>query len=177
MPTETSFALAADADCDDLAAIVNQSFRGEPSKEGWTTEAEFLDGQRTDGAALREFVAQPNHWIFKLHQESLILGLVQLSASPKHGQTMKLGMLTVVPNRQNSGVGKLILNHCETFARENGFTKMQMTVISLRQSLIDFYLRRGYHLLPGREPFPYGQPRFGLPKREDLDFVVLEKDL
>jgi hypothetical protein len=52
-----------------------------------------------------------------------------------------------------------------------------MTVIVQREELIQYYERRGYCRTEQREPFPYGDPRFGLPKRPDLEFIVLEKQL
>jgi len=52
-----------------------------------------------------------------------------------------------------------------------------MTVVSVRESLIAWYLRRGYRLTGQTEPFPYDDHRFGTPLRDDLEFVVLEKDL
>ena len=54
---------------------------------------------------------------------------------------------------------------------------MQMTVISLRHSLIAWYERRGYRRTGASEPFPYGDERVGVPLRDDLHFVVLEKFL
>ena len=52
-----------------------------------------------------------------------------------------------------------------------------MTVIEQRSELLAWYARRGYRSTGEKEPFPYGNPRFGLPKREDLRFLVLEKEL
>jgi hypothetical protein len=52
-----------------------------------------------------------------------------------------------------------------------------MTVIEQRQDLIAWYVRRGYLVTRCTEPFPYGNSRFGLPRRTDLRFVVLEKRL
>jgi hypothetical protein len=52
-----------------------------------------------------------------------------------------------------------------------------MTVVALRDSLIAWYGRRGYHPTGERRPFPHHDARFGEPLRDDLDFVVLEKPL
>ncbi len=52
-----------------------------------------------------------------------------------------------------------------------------MTVINFRKTLIAWYLRRGYRQTGETEPFPYGDDRFGAPLRDDLVFVVLQKDL
>ncbi len=52
-----------------------------------------------------------------------------------------------------------------------------MTVIRVRTELIAWYERRGYRATGESKPFPYGDPRFGLPKRDDLDFIILSKPL
>ena len=46
-----------------------------------------------------------------------------------------------------------------------------------RGELIAWYERRGYSRTGEERPFPAHDPRFGLPKRDDLAFVVLEKTL
>jgi hypothetical protein len=50
-----------------------------------------------------------------------------------------------------------------------------MTVVNVRDTLIGWYMRRGYALTGETEPFPYGENRFGTPKPNDLHFVVLRK--
>jgi len=52
-----------------------------------------------------------------------------------------------------------------------------MTVVNIRDTLIAWYQRRGYVLTGETRPFPYGDSRFGEPRRDDLSFVVLEKHL
>ena len=58
---------------------------------------------------------------------------------------------------------------------EWGLPAMRMTVIVIRDELIAFYERRGYALTGIKKPFPYGDPRYGIPTREDLRFEVMEK--
>ena len=52
-----------------------------------------------------------------------------------------------------------------------------MTVMNIRATLIAWYERRGYTLTGETKPFPYDDQRFGRPLRDDLHFVVLQKDL
>ena len=52
-----------------------------------------------------------------------------------------------------------------------------LTVIGCRDELIAFYERRGYVRTGVTNPFPYGNPRYGEPRRDDLRFEILEKDL
>ena len=52
-----------------------------------------------------------------------------------------------------------------------------LNAVNVRKVLIAWYLRRGYHKTGETEPFPDGDDRFGAPLRDDLSFLVLEKNL
>lgn len=169
-PAETNEAAA-------LATLVNSAYRGQSSREGWTTEADLLGGQRTDEAALREFLAAPpdTRLMLGARQREALLACVQLE---RRGETAYLGMLTVAPQRQAGGVGRRLLEAAEQTVRQRwGSAAMEMTVIAQRTELIAWYERRGYRRTGETAPFPYGDPRFGLPRRPDLHFVVLRKSL
>ena len=89
-----------------------------------------------------------------------------------------LGMLTVKPDLQAGGSGRRLLAAAEDWVLENWRLRLvQMTVIRQRSKLIAWHKRRGYVNTHRTEPFPYGDEKFGLPKRPDLEFVVLEKNL
>jgi ribosomal protein S18 acetylase RimI-like enzyme len=88
------------------------------------------------------------------------------------------GMFSVDPARQGGGIGKQLLAEAERMASEEwSLHAMRMTVIDVRDELIAFYERRGYRRTGIFKPFPYGDARFGLPKRGDLRFEILEKSL
>jgi len=78
---------------------------------------------------------------------------------------------------QNSQLGRTLLNAAEEFARKRGAACVRMTVVNVRDTLVAWYQRRGYRLTGETKPFPYGDNRFGTPLRDDLEFVVLEKNL
>jgi len=87
-------------------------------------------------------------------------------------------MFAVDPTRQGGGLGDAVLRECERIAREDWrLPVMRMTVIDVREELIVWYQRRGYRRTGIKKPFPYGDARFGQPKRDDLRFEVLEKTL
>ena len=88
-----------------------------------------------------------------------------------------LGLLTVRPDLQNRQLGRTLLRAAEEFAKERGAHRIHMTVVNVRMTLIAWYERRGYTLTGKTQPFPYGDERFGRPLRDDLHFVVLEKDI
>ena len=104
-----------------------------------------------------------------------LLGCAQLERKPDYAY---FGMFSVVPGLQGGGIGKQVLAECERIARDEWrLPAMRMTVIDIRNELIAFYERRGYRRTGILKPFPYGDERFGLPRRDDLRFEVLEKVL
>lgn len=171
-----SFRPAVAADAPAVVALVNSGYRGESSKRGWTTEADLLGGQRTDDDKMREMIAEKDSRVeLAFADDGGLLGCVNLRREPDG--SCYLGMLTVDPARQAGGLGKEIMVRSEALAREWGCARMRMTVISVRAELIAFYERRGYAKTGRTEPFPEGDPRFGLPKVSGLTFVELVKPL
>ena len=166
---------ATTADCDMLAAFINAAYRGDASRQGWTTEADLLDGQRTDVQSLRETLGEPDSVILLLFQDDKLVGSVFLQ---NQSRSCYLGMLTVKPNLQSNGIGKRLLQLAEELAHDRWrASRISMTVIHKRSELIEWYKRRGYVETGQREPFPYREQRVGLPKTDDLEFAVLEKTL
>lgn len=160
-------------DADTIANLVNSAYRGDHAKKGWTTEADLIDGTRTDAAALTDIIQKPGTTLLKYEQDGKIIGCVELKT--ENGK-LYLGMLTVEPSIQGGGIGKKLLAAAEDFGKENGCKSVYMTVITIRKELIDWYKRHGYEDTGTRKPFAFNDPRFGLPKQK-LEFLVLEKQL
>jgi ribosomal protein S18 acetylase RimI-like enzyme len=170
-----TFRTAELTDVEAIVAMVESAYRGDASRVGWTTEADLLDGQRTDAAAITELIRGPLTRIVLAETAHELRGSVLL-AEERHG--VYLGMLAVQPSAQTQGVGRALLAEVERITRSERLGRtLRMTVIGQRSELIAWYARRGYLPTGEREPFPYGQPRFGLPRRDDLYFAVLEKKL
>ena len=170
--------VARDSDLEAIAALVNSAFRGESSRAGWTTEADLVGGQRTDAASLRaDLAAHPGAVLLTMRDEpaGALLGSVWLE--PKSAEVWYLGMLTVRPDLQARGLGRRMLQEAERYAAAQGARRMRMTVITLRDTLLEWYERRGYRRTGELLPFPYGNDRFGLPQRDDLQFEALEREL
>lgn len=158
-----------------LAELVNSAYRGDQSKLGWTTEAELLDGQRTDSNSLSEIIQQPFNQIEMAFEADRLVGCVHLKI--QDADTLYFGMLTVSPALQARGLGKEIIKHVEKIAREHNLKKIKITVIQHRHELISFYERRGFQPTGRYEEFPSHDPRFGLPKVPDLKLMEYEKNL
>jgi GNAT superfamily N-acetyltransferase len=162
----------------DLALLVNSAYRGELAQKGWTSESYLLGGQRTDEASLRaDLAASPGATILTLRDAEGETPYASVWIQPAEDDAWYVGMVTVSPLRQDGGLGRTMLEAAEAYARERGGKILEMTVISVRDTLIAWYERRGYRLTGKTEPFPYGDERFGVPQRDDLCFVILEKAL
>lgn len=158
-----------------LHALIERVYRGDSARAGWTHEADLLGGQRTDPAALAELIADPAQRLLIAESDGVLVGCVDVACKPN--RRAYLGLLTVMPELQAAGLGKRLIAVAEAAARAFGADRMEMTVISGRSELIAYYERRGYALTGERRPFPLDDPRFGLPKTRDLEFVVLERAL
>jgi GNAT superfamily N-acetyltransferase len=166
---------ATPADAPALAALVNGAYRGGSSRAGWTTEADLLGGQRIDVEGLTETIAAPGHVILLHERDHAPIACVHLERT---GEDCYLGLLTIRPTSQGARLGRQLLETAERWAIEHWSSRsMHMTVIVQRTELIAWYERRGYTRTGERKPFPYGDERFGLPRRRDLAFEVLCKSL
>ncbi len=167
---------AGEQDIAALHSLVESAYRGDSAKRGWTHEADLLGGQRTDLAALQEMMADENQVILLAMDGPDIAGCVQLMHVSEG--LAYLGLLTVDPDRQAGGLGKKLLDGSEHYVVENWQARaIEMTVIRQRGDLIAYYERRGYALTGERRPFPLDDPRYGLPKTQELEFVVLRKEI
>lgn len=179
MPTSAALVVAADTDIQEVVSLMNLAYRGSDNDSaGWSTREKYLTGDRTTEKSLRDDLSAKPHaslLIWREAGESGLKGSVWIE--PLDDDNWYLGSLAVNPESQNSGLGKTLLSLAEDWVRERGGRRVNMTVINVRETLIGWYGRRGYHDTGEREPFPYGDNRFGVPQREDLCFVKLAKDL
>jgi GNAT superfamily N-acetyltransferase len=173
-PPALRFRPAQPGDVPAIVELVNSAYRGDSSRAGWTTEADLLDGQRTDAEEVAALITAPRSMILLCFQGEVLIGSTHLAAEEEGAY---LGMFTVRPGRQGEGIGKRFLAAAESAVREQfGAGRLRMTVISLRDELIAFYERRGYRRTGGFEAFPT-DIRYGIPKVQGLRLAVLEKAL
>lgn len=169
------FRVAAQADVPHVVALVESAYRGESSRAGWTTEADLLQGQRTDPAMVASLVSSPDDVVLVAVNGDRIVACCQLE---KRYDRAYFGLFAVSPKAQGAGLGKLVIAYAERYAATQWSSgRMEMTVLRQRVDLIAFYERRGYQDTGIRSPFPYGDARFGIPQRDDLEFTLLEKVL
>ena len=169
------FRTAGADDVDAIVALVESAYRGDISRQGWTTEADLLDGRRTGADDVGASIERADSRILLGERDGALLACAHVAIEDGAGY---FGMFSVQPGLQGGGLGKAMLAEAERIVREEwNIPTMRMTVIDLRSELIAFYERRGYRRTGIFKPFPYGDARFGAPRRPDLRFEVLEKTL
>ncbi|MFF5126217.1 GNAT family N-acetyltransferase [Streptomyces syringium] len=172
---EPTFRAATAADVPALVELVESAYRGDDSRAGWTTEADLLDGQRTDPDGVLAVVTDESSILLVVERDGEIVACCQLEHRGTHAY---FGMFAVRPSLQGAGLGKVIMAEAERVVRaEWDAREMHMTVIRQRDELIAWYERRGYRRTGRMSPFPYGDDRFGIPQRADLEFELLVKEL
>lgn len=174
-PAKPTFRAATKADIPALVTLIERAYRGDESRAGWTTEADLLGGQRTDPDMVAAVVDDESGRLLIAEADGVPVACCQLENRGGHAY---FGMFAVDPGAQGGGLGRRVLAEAERVAREEwGADEMRMTVITLRAELVAWYERRGYVRTGEKQPFPYGDERFGLPKRDDLEFELLVKRL
>jgi ribosomal protein S18 acetylase RimI-like enzyme len=174
MLNDPSISIATAIDIPELLVLVNSAYRGEAAKKGWTHEADLIAGEvRTDETTISKMLTTPGAVFLTCKDESdTLLGCVYLQ---NNNGRLYLGMFAVNPELQAKGIGKRLLNAATEYAAQEKCHSIYMTVVSLRQELIDWYERHGYRKTGETEPFP-NDNRYGTP-RKALEFVVLEKEI
>ena len=159
-----------------ITNLVNSAYRGDYSRQGWTTEADLIEGQRTDDASIIKMIQTQGEQIeIALNTDGKVVGCVFLKREDQ--STLYFGMLTVEPSLQGAGLGKKILLHIETIARKENREKIRLTVIPQRTELIEFYERRGFKATGREEDFPSHDPANGTPKISNLKLMEYIKTL
>ena len=174
-PSDLAFRVATRHDVATVVALVESAYRGESGQRGWTTESHLLDGQRTDAESVAALIGDEGSIVLLAEQGGELVACCHIERQDAAGY---FGMFAVNPLLQRGGVGRAVLAEAERRAKTAWqATAMRMSVIEQREELIAWYERRGYRLTGETRPFPYGQPRFGIPRRDDLRFVWLSKPL
>ncbi|HET6977907.1 MAG TPA: GNAT family N-acetyltransferase [Pyrinomonadaceae bacterium] len=132
--------LAALADAARITAVINAAFR--------IAEGFFIDGNRIRQAEVEDYLKK-GAFILSENGETLS-GCVYVEL---RGERSYLGLLSVDPGCQQSGLGSLLMYEGEKYCRERGSRAMDILIVNLREDLPAFYQKRGY-IHTGTTPFP-----------------------
>lgn len=142
---------ATEKDLQQIHSLIEMCYRGQFSKNGWTSESDFIDGARTTAESLRDLMGVGN---FLIHsdEDKNIIGCIYTRAINLE-KTLYVGMLSVHPLLQSRGLGTKLMASAEEVAREEGCTKLTIKVITSRTELIGWYERQGYKCSGEFTPF------------------------
>jgi len=152
------FRIATTADAPQITAIINAAFR--------IAEEFFIDGNRITQAEVEESLTKGDFLLAEA--EGKLNGCVYVEL---RGERSYLGLLSVDPTTQQSGLGSRLMIEAERHCRERGARAMDILIVNLREDLPAFYQKRGY-VESGTTPFPAD-----VPTRIPCHFINMSKPL
>ncbi|KAK3994439.1 acyl-CoA N-acyltransferase [Cladorrhinum sp. PSN332] len=177
-----TFRVATPSDAPTIQPLVQSAYRGDTSRQGWTTEADLLTGTRIDAAGIAAKISAPNSAVLLAYAPENNTLIACCEVLQRSSELAYFGMFAVDPTRQAGGVGRQVLAYAEEYAKSTlGVKKMEMSVIGVRKELIAWYVRRGYKDTGVRGDFPVeevkGMGGAAVKDWTELAFVILEKEL
>jgi ribosomal protein S18 acetylase RimI-like enzyme len=124
------FRTALQSDAEALARLINAAF---------VVERPIFDGDRTSADGVRAYMEKGK---FLLAEDSN--GLAGCVYVELRGDRGYIGLLSVEPQRQGSGLGRKLMDAAEKFFRESGCAAVDLRVVSARTPLPAFYRHLGY---------------------------------
>ena len=152
------FRIASTADAAQITAVINAAFR--------IAEEFFIDGNRITQAEVEESMTKGDFLLAEA--DGKVNGCVYVEL---RGERSYLGLLSVDPTTQQSGLGSRLMIEAERYCRERGSHSMDILIVNLREELPAFYEKRGY-VESGTTPFPAD-----VPTRIPCHFINMSKPL
>jgi GNAT superfamily N-acetyltransferase len=153
-------------DTEAIASVINSAFR--------RAESFLIDRDRIDLETVRELLQTGIFLVADKAADNVaddlgvLCGCVYVEL---RGERSYLGLLSVDPLRQKSGLGSKLMNAAEDYCAKAGSRSMDLQIVNLRQENHAFYRRRGY-IETGTAPFPPG-----LHPKLPCHFVKMSKPL
>ena len=135
--------IAEPADAEALTRLINAAFQ---------VERFFIEGDRIDAEAVRKLMAAGQFLVGQdvAQDDDGMCACVYIEG---RGDRAYLGLLSVDPSRQRSGLGSRLVAAAEEHAGASGIHYVDLRIVNLRQELPEFYRRLGY-VVTGTSPFP-----------------------
>ena len=150
--------IATTADSPSITAVINAAFR--------IAEEFFIDGNRITQAEVEELLSKGAFLLAEADDK--LNGCVYVEP---RGERSYLGLLSVDPTCQQTGLGSRLMTEAEKYCRERGSHCMDILIVNLREDLPSFYQKRGY-VESGTTPFPPD-----VPTRIPCHFINMSKPL
>jgi N-acetylglutamate synthase-like GNAT family acetyltransferase len=132
--------LASLADAEQITMLINNAFR--------RAEGFFIETDRINLESVRNLFKTGQ--FFLAESDGLVAACVYVEL---RGERAYLGLLSVDPTHQQSGLGSLLMTAAEESGRAHECRFMDIQVVNLREDLFGFYHKRGY-VETGIHPFP-----------------------
>ena len=169
---EIVFKKLDNGDISDAVKLINTAYRNKKTANAWTTEAGIVDGKRVDEDMLKYIVNDPDSMVYAAYIGDKIVGSIQTKLQ---GENVYIGLFAVDQQFQSHGIGRSLLEYAQGESLKIwSFKSFVMSVVSGREELIDFYLRRGYEKTDAYLDFP--ESDLWNPC-SDLKLVVLKKEI
>jgi GNAT superfamily N-acetyltransferase len=149
---------AVPADAVNITNVINAAFR--------IAEGFFVDGPRISQAEVEELLVKGSFLLAEADDK--LSGCVYVELRDERSY---LGLLSVDPSCQKSGLGSVLMVEAENYCREHGARFMDIYIVNLREELPAFYRRRGY-VENGTTPFPDD-----VPTKAPCHFINMTKPL
>ena len=139
IPTTLKLRPAEERHVPAITQLVNQAF---------AVERFFLVGDRLDAAEVRERLQRGAFLL--LEDSGVIVACVYVEL---RGESGFIGLLSVEPRRQKSGLSRVLMNAAENYFRRHGCGMAELRIVNLRTELPPYYEHMGYRAA-GTETFP-----------------------
>ncbi|MHB1022838.1 MAG: GNAT family N-acetyltransferase [Acidobacteriaceae bacterium] len=117
-------------EAEQIATLTNRAF---------AVERFFKAGDRTDPEQVRELMSSGEFLV--LAEEARISASCYVEI---HGERAYLGMLSVDPSLQKSGLGKRMMQEAEEYCRGMGCRFLDIKIVNLREELPPYYRKHGF---------------------------------
>ncbi|USP41935.1 GNAT family N-acetyltransferase [Acinetobacter sp. XS-4] len=172
--TNLNFRLAQFADIPQLIDLINKSYR-EQQGRSWTTELEWVKGQRITEHQLEEQLQFANSILLVAEaNSSKIVACIGLTFE---NNQVEVGTFCTDPHVQNMRIGRSVLEYAEQYALKEDphLVNAVMYVLDVRSELIAYYERRGYVKTGNEQPYPV-EANVGVPM-VPIKLIEMKKDL
>lgn len=157
---DMSLRVATDADVHAITPLINAAF---------VVERPIFDHDRIDDIGVRDYMTRGK---FLLHHDPTGNLIACIYLEPCADGRCYLGLLSIAPEQQRTGLGHRMLARAEKFARDAGCHTTWLRTLSARvPALRPYYERFGYKLLEITPLPPVFHPKI------PCEFVVMEKRL
>lgn len=129
--TQSTLVPFKEKDVDVLVELINKAY---------SYQDEHKKAPRTDLAHLRQRATDTDLYVLK--KDQTIIGCVYIVP---HDSSLHFGLLTVDEKHRRKGYAQAMLKAIETYAKEQGYTSLQLDYMSVAPWLKDYYERHGFY--------------------------------